>query len=374
METGRSPVTDTSKQTPARRGLLRTLLQLALVNVVVLLALLVPVELIFGTWIREMTLGDLKRFSIPIGVTFEFDTSKLYSGGPRNPIHYTRDQWGLRGSHGAPGRVELLTIGGSTTEQRYLDDQATWQEAMGRQLQALGHPLVVANAGVDGQSTVGHVFNFDYWFPLLPELRPRIMLFYVGANDVLRHEQRVAFDSSVDARSWKVRSATFQLLRTVRSNMRARSVNVQHGRMADRPASDFTEQGLMSAADRTAVAGQITASFLANVETLRQRAAARGAIPIFVTQTAFGWNADRHPARGLKDTIGIHGLTVNLADVAYLHKDLNRGLLEFCERQRVACFDVANDVAFEQADYYDNLHNTPRGAEKIGKYLAERVA
>ena len=175
-----------------------------LVNIGVLLFLLVPVELIFGTWVRPMSLSDLKRFSIPVGTTFEFDTSALYTGGPRNPIEYTRDEWGLRGTHGLPKNVDVLTVGGSTTEQRYLDDLATWQEVARRELQQQGRPLVLANAGVDGQSTIGHAFDFTYWFPLVPDLQPRVILFYVGANDVLRSERRSEFDSGLDAQSWRV--------------------------------------------------------------------------------------------------------------------------------------------------------------------------
>ena len=170
--------------------------------------------------------ADLKRFSIPIGVQFEFHTSRLYGDGTPTISHYTRDAWGLRGAHGTLGAIDVLTVGGSTTEQRYLDDRATWQAAAETRLKELGHPLVIANAGVDGQSTVGHLFNFEFWFPMLTELHPRMVLFYVGTNDVLRHDQRTAFDAGVDANSWQVQSATFQLLRTVKSNLRARQVGV----------------------------------------------------------------------------------------------------------------------------------------------------
>jgi lysophospholipase L1-like esterase len=350
-------------------GRSRILASVILINVAILCALLIPVELIFGTWIRPLGLSDLKRFSIPISVTFAFDTSSLYEGGS---ITYTRDEYGLRGQYPSLAAIDLLTIGGSTTDQRYLDDGATWQAAAGHQLQESGTPLVIANAGVDGQSTVGHAFNFDNWFPLLPALRPRVVLFYLGANDVLRHEERVAYDGSLDATSWRVRSATFQLFRTVRSNMRARDTRVAHGRMPS--SSDFTEHGLLPEAERAEISAGVTAAFLANVEGLRERAAALGAQPIFMTQTAFGWNADRFKPRGLSGTVVISGRKVNYADVAAFHQGLNRGLMEYCSARAVTCFDLANDVTFEMGDYYDYLHNTPSGADKIGRYVAARVA
>jgi GDSL-like Lipase/Acylhydrolase family len=349
------------------------LVRVILANVALLAVFLVPVELVFGTWVRPMSLTDLRRFSIPIGATFEFDTSHLYSDGPHK-IAYTRDRWGLRGGHAALASIDVVTIGGSTTEQRYLDDRATWQAVMERELKELGRPTVVANAGVEGQSTVGHIFDFEYWFPLLQDFKPRIALFYLGANDVLRHRNRASFDESVDATSWRVRSATYQLLRTIRESGRARSVRAFHGRMESRPDADFTETGLLNHHDRTEAADRIADGFLRNVDQLARRAVDLGATPIFVTQTAYSWNAGQMAPRGLKDTLTIHGLTVNYADVSFLHQQLNRRLMTHCAAKRLTCFDLASEVQFDASDYYDYLHNTPSGARKIGAYLARRLA
>ena len=92
-----------------------------------------------------------------------------------------------------------------------------------------------------------------------------------------------------------------------------------------------------------------------------------------MTQTAFAWNADRRPPRGLKATVRVHGRTMNYADVAMLHQSLNLALMDYCRQHHVTCFDLANDLTFDVGDYYDFVHNTPRGAEKIGHYLARRL-
>ena len=41
-----------------------------------------------------------------------------------------------------------------------------------------GKDVYVVNAGVDGQSTVGHIKNFDWWFPNIPDLKVKYFLFY----------------------------------------------------------------------------------------------------------------------------------------------------------------------------------------------------
>ncbi len=30
---------------------------------------------------------------------------------------------------------------------------------------------------------MGHLFSFEHWFPLIPGLKPRIILLYIGIND-----------------------------------------------------------------------------------------------------------------------------------------------------------------------------------------------
>jgi lysophospholipase L1-like esterase len=343
------------------------------VNVAVLIALLAVVELVLGNWVRPMTLRDLRRFSIPIDVTYTFDPSALYPTDGVTTASYSRDAWGLRGSGHALSDIDVVTLGGSTTDQRYLDDSKTWQAVAEREMRATAWPLLFTNAGVDGQSTVGHAFNFRYWFPLLDGLRPRIVLFYVGINDVLRGDDREAFDRSVDATAWRAKSVLFQFYKVVRGNLRAREVGVTHGR-SRRDPSEFTMQGELDPGVRETLARDITHSFVTRAGGLREDVERWGALPVFVTQTAHGWNADHAPPRGLKDRVRTHGHVVNFADVAYLHQHLNRGLMAYCAEAGVACFDLAAEVAFDADDYYDPLHNTPAGAEKIGRYLAERLS
>jgi lysophospholipase L1-like esterase len=351
---------------------LATAAKVLTVNAVVFGVLLMGVELVFGNWVRPLSLNDLKRFSIPIDVTYSFDPSVLYPTGGVTTALYSRDRWGLRGGAASLAEIDVVTVGGSTTDQRNVDDNQTWQAIAARELRAAGRPLVFTNAGVDGQSTVGHAFSFQYWFPLLEDLRPQVVLFYVGINDVLKGDDRDAYDRSVDASTWRTKSVLFQMYKVVRGNLRARAVGVTHGQ-SRRPAADFTDRGLLADEERQALATDVTASFLERIRGLRVDAQRWGALPVFVTQTAYGWNADHQPPRGLHDTVRMHGRTANFADVAFLHQHLNRGLMLLCAREGITCFDMAAELAFDAEDYYDPLHNTPVGAEKIGRYLASRL-
>jgi len=353
-------------------SLVATAMKVLLVNGLVFAVLLSGVELVFGNWVRPLALGDLKRFSIPIDVSYTFDPSALYPTSAGTSATYTRDGFGLRGTARSLAAIDVVTVGGSTTDQRNVDDTQTWQAVTEREMQRAGHALVFSNAGVDGQSSVGHAFNFEYWFPLLEPLRPRVVLFYLGINDVLRGDDRDSYDRSLDASTWRTKSVLFQFYKVVRGNLRARAVGVTHGR-SRRTDADFTTEGLLTQTQRRALATAVTTEFLTHVRGLQRAATAWGAEPVFVTQTAYGWNADRQPPRGLRDTVRLHGHTANFADVALLHQHLNRGLMDYCRTAGVRCFDLASELAFCADDYYDPLHNTPAGAEKIGRYLASRL-
>lgn len=355
-----------------RRSALQRVMTVAAVNVGLVALLMVPVELILGNWIRPFGLRDLRRFSIPSAVSYTFDPTLLYPADT-HVATYTRNELGLRGATYSLPAIDVVTVGGSTTDQRYLDDAWTWQAVAERELANAGRPLRFTNAGVDGQSTVGHEFNFKNWFPLLDGLHPRIVLFYVGINDVLRVQDRDQYDRSVDVSTWRTKSALFQVFKALRGNLRARDAGVTHGRSLPGP-EEFTDQGLLTDAERRELAAVVTGNFQMHLETLQKHVGAWSAVPIFVTQTAYGWNADRQPPRGRRAQIRIHGLTTNFADVAFIHQSLNRGLMEYCGAHGITCFDLAADVAFVSADYYDPLHNSLAGAEKIGRYLASRIA
>lgn len=340
-------------------------------NSILLFLLLVALELRFGTWVRAMGLADLRSFAIPVNAKFVFDVSTLYAGG--STARYTRDEWGLRGSYQTPHDIDVLTVGGSTTDQRYIDDALTWQSIAQRELASNGLSVMFANAGVDGQSTTGHIFDFEYWFPMVPGLKPSSVVLYIGVNDTLSHVWDGYFSAPEDRQSWRRRSALYNLFRSVNGTARARLLGVAHQRRALSPP-DFSSEGLLRDSQRQEISAIATKKFLANVETLTHQVRAMGATPVFVTQSAAAWNADSSlPPAGLRTSVTLLNETANYVDVSAVHRTLNVELMSFCKQRRLTCFDLARDVKFNSDDYYDMVHNTPKGAYKIGSYLAVQM-
>jgi hypothetical protein len=71
-----------------------------------------------------------------------------------------------------------VTVGGSTTDQRYVGDGDTWQDVLRAR-----SGLAVANAGIDGMSSYGHIVAITEWLHRLPDFSPRFYLHYIGVND-----------------------------------------------------------------------------------------------------------------------------------------------------------------------------------------------
>ncbi len=111
---------------------------------------------------------------------------------------YTRDENGYRGYEKVPQR-KILTIGGSTTDQMYIDDAFTWSEIAENFLNKnLVEKVDIINGGVDGQSSLGHYFSIKNWhaksFKEL-DIIPEAIVFYIGFNEIHLFTEKKAFNA-----------------------------------------------------------------------------------------------------------------------------------------------------------------------------------
>ncbi|MBD1141553.1 SGNH/GDSL hydrolase family protein [Pelagibacterales bacterium SAG-MED32] len=99
-------------------------------------------------------------------------------------VDYIRNFYGLRDKCESPAKIDILTLGGSTTDQRYVSIEDTYQNILQDRINSfLKTDICISNAGIDGHSTYGHLLSFKNWFPLIDGLNPKIFLFYIGIND-----------------------------------------------------------------------------------------------------------------------------------------------------------------------------------------------
>ena len=98
-------------------------------------------------------------------------------------INYVKDAYGFRGRTKPISKIDILTVGGSTTDERYLNLADTWSEQLELNFKGIDKNIDVVNAGIDGQSTFGHVWNFKNWFRKIDEFSVKYILFLIGFNE-----------------------------------------------------------------------------------------------------------------------------------------------------------------------------------------------
>src|SRR5215813_701949 len=138
-----------------------------------------------------------ERIVLPVHQKYSFvheQTTKL------EPVTtHTKNALGFRGPD--PPRdfsrhLTLVTIGGSTTECLFLSDGKTWTDVLARRLVHTWPDIWVNNAGLDGQSSYGHLILLR---DFVVSLKPKVAVFLIGVNDIER-EDLTTFDQSLAPR------------------------------------------------------------------------------------------------------------------------------------------------------------------------------
>ena len=349
-------------------------LQLILINSVVLSLVLLILELIFGNWFNPYNINQL---NIKKDCVIQYELHGLYPWHNDNII-YSRDKWGFRGIYPSLNSIDILTIGGSTTDQRYISDGYTFQDILKKEFAKNGKDISVVNAGIDGQSTYGHIKNFDYWFSRIPDLNIKYILFYVGINDFYK-DSNYHYDSmSIDTvfsvmKEFKTKSVLYYLYRIFEGASLADAYDLNHdvsnninqfstNNWVDQPRLSNYEDLMQSRLD----------AYEQRLNILCNEVKSLGSIPIFVTQSNRRLY-DIIDGTLLGDTIiyaNYDGHLVNGIDYYYMIQLIHERTRKISERNGGIFLHADKEIKFDiKNDYYDSCHHTPSGSEKVGKYL-----
>ena len=350
---------------------LKKAIRIVSVNLMLLAVGLLILELAFGDW---LTSHNLNKLNLLWNQDLTFDASGLYDAGDGR-VRYKRDMYALRGDYGTPDQIDILTVGGSTTDQRYITEGATWQDVLQREFVAHGKALHVANAGVDGQSTLGHLKDFEWWFPTIPGLHPRYCVLYVGLNDFWLQTAEPFDDLDAPGADFLRRqighkSALYHLYRTIRGAVLVRMVRAGHLR------TDFSTVRWVNvprASHHVEMMRPLLQKYAERLRLLDHKVRAMGARPVFVTQPTHRCRYERRQVLGTDEEMSFYGVVINGVDYCIMIHLQNEKTMDICKDLNGICLDLASELAFDDEDFYDEYHNTPRGAEKIGTYLFEKL-
>ena len=210
---------------------MRRYITIILINLIIIVIVLIPLEIAFGGWLKAPGLWDFAAYR---NVHWRIGVDDKYIRSER--INYKRDYYGFRGSYKNIEDIDILTIGGSTTDERFINEGETWPDTLGKCLSAKGYDADIANAGISGQSTVGHILNFSNWLNYIEGLHPKYIVAFVGINergvggawqskleDVRTFtEAHGKHDRLKTIRKWLRRnSAVYNLFKTIGGNLKA---------------------------------------------------------------------------------------------------------------------------------------------------------
>ena len=344
---------------------------LAIAWLVPLVFIITFYELIYGTWLDDDPWAVTRDLNVIKDKRIEHQVTNL--GSQDTLAIYTRDKYGLRGNCAANNTAEIVTIGGSTTDQKYISDGKTWQDALQQELRGLEKlgTICVANAGMDGHSTYGHIESFRHWFPLIEDFQPKFFLLYIGINDaayrlaaVRKHDYRVKGLGIKNA--WRDHSALYRLYRIAKSKLHMAKQAYGGHRFKEKKPDEYLAHQATPGTEL--LHARNIEGFRERLITLVAQIENTGALPICVSQPhALAWDFGQGLV-GIEQAFTHDGRTYNGIDYQRSMYGLNKEMKEICIKRGGFYIDLAS-ADFELTDYYDYIHMNPVGTAKVGSKL-----
>jgi lysophospholipase L1-like esterase len=326
--------------------------------------------------------GD--RIVLPVHQSYTF----THAGAKKlDPVtHVTKNSLGFRGPE--PPRdwsrwLTILTVGGSTTECLFLSDGRTWTDQLARRAAALRPDVWVNNAGLDGHSTFGHLILLrDY----LVSMRPTLLLFLIGANDVKLVSPR-AIDRALDPEGL---SAGHRALTFAADHSEIAAVGENFVRMARTHRAELgdgelrlettIQRRVIDDAAITRIAADhrpFLEAYARRVDALLDLCRENGIQAVLLTQPAlYGDVAD--PTTGMSlGTVATEPLSNG--HVSWLVQELYNDVTRTKARQAgVQIIDLAREIPKDSRYFSDWVHFTNEGAALVGdvvyRHLEPRIA
>ena len=303
---------------------------------------------------------------------FQYDITNLYSSDFKF-ADYKVDKYGLRDNCKNVKDIKVLTVGGSTTDQRYVPFEFTFQTILQQRLRLIDPSFgCISNAGVDGHSTHGHIYSFKNWFPLIDELKPEFILLYIGVNDAdfSRNGPNSGFDLN-DKYSIKSFLKGFEVVRALLPVYRlliqkwTHSSAAYSGHIPDNyTITDYTIEDIHE--ETPDLTAKNAKAFKLRLATLLNEIEALSAIPICVTQPHRYATVINDQLRGIPNIMGGEFSGI---DYDYSIKRLNKILFELCKENTLDLYSM--DLSADH--FYDGVHTTAEGSILIGDRIADFI-
>ena len=339
-------------------------IKLILINVLIFFLLIILIEISSGIFFKKLAV-DCNY--ILCNANYSYRT-KLYTLDEKLII-YKKDQYGFRErKNNNLNNIDILVVGGSTTDERYLNIEDTWTY---RLEQLFKKKIQVINAGIDGQSTKGHIWNFNNWFNKINNFKTKYIIFYVGINENDNDNGR--YDNQLDTTN--VYNFVKIILRKNNGffyNNLNKIINIKDqnnvGHNSKRLTNNFIEvKHDILTEERKYYNLKIQTK--ERIEELIKLSRSINSVPIFITQKTLRWKIEdenknkKEVIYSIDDSINYYAKEKIISDI----------IINTCEINNVVCINAFDNLKLNTEDTYDYVHTNPKGSKKIAQFIYENL-
>ncbi|MCO5183454.1 MAG: SGNH/GDSL hydrolase family protein [Anaerolineae bacterium] len=333
---------------------------------------------------------------------WEFEPAPGAMPGIEGVSVYSMNADGVRGDPYDPDNENILAIGGSTTQVRYLDDSEAWPYLVQQNLNAAGAepPIWVGNIGRSGHGIVEHIYHLRYF---VPQYDIDTVLLMVGVNDMLPALYNPdTYDAAADTpeqfgRIWDNAFSTRPLYdrdvpRPFPTNLalwnlgekvwwRIEQMQQAQNALAEDSAGEnyiVRRAQLQAAPEVIDTLPDLTAAldqYERNMDTFIDEAEAQGIRPILITQP-YVWSENISAEAEALLWMGRVGAAeaptarYTPAALASGMAQFNQRLLQVCQERDVECIDLAAAINGVEAYFYDDVHFNEAGSQAVADVIS----
>ncbi len=270
--------------------------------------------------------------------------------------------------------LKIITIGGSTTECHFLNDDRTWPYLLGKKISDSFCCSWLNNAGLDGHSTYGHIVLLNGH---IKRLHPSVVVFLTGINDV--ENPAPTFHDKMNTRGavpdWRhyifENSEVLNLALNLVRGWRAQKFNNTTA-VLDLPDSlhrrPLTEDVMRR---RLSLQAPYLAAYRTRLEQLADTCTAWGILPVFITQPNL-YGIGRDPVTGADLELyptDVQDTAMNGRLIWQMLEQYNAVVREMCARKGLPVIDLAHRMPKNSLYFYDMSHFTNAGAEEVASIV-----
>ena len=341
----------------------KSLTKIVLTNFLVFLIIITIIEIFFGYWFSDYNLGPYMREH-----RLKKNRVDLTYNNTQYDFIYKRNYHGFRGEEIDPSQIEAVIIGGSTTDERYKPHELTITSNLNFLLKKNGYNFEITNAGIEGQSTVGHIYIFKHWFPKLKNFSPKLYIFYIGINDYHFKPDQDEYANFGGDGHVKNPEAIEVFFDTVKSNsfffdkirilkqkyyLTAKTTKYDHdfysGILEDFEYVNYKKALELYDVEKLKIKHQkIISNYLNRVKILNSYVTEKNSTAVFINQV-------------MSD-----GLKTN--EKLFI---LNHSLIEYCKDNNMHCVNLANKLDGKKSYWFDDIHTTGLGSKVIAETVID---